>query len=146
MNEERERDGEPLFQNPRNAAAGTMRNLDPSLVAKRKLGAFTYQLVEDPVASAFRRKETDPVASALRRKDTHSGTLEWITEMGAPVEPHWQRCESIDAAIAFCTKWADGRRSLEFDTDGVVVDAFEAPDLAPAREPAAYADALRKLS
>jgi DNA ligase (NAD+) len=121
MNEERERDGEPLFQNPRNAAAGTMRNLDPSLVAKRKLGAFTYQLVEDPVASAFRRKETDPVASALRLKDTHSGTLEWITEMGAPVEPHWQRCESIDAAIAFCTKWADGRRSLEFDTDGVVV-------------------------
>src|SRR3954453_3043907 len=48
MNEEREREGEPLFQNPRNAAAGTMRNLEPSLVAKRKLGAFTYQLVLPP--------------------------------------------------------------------------------------------------
>src|SRR5262249_33327921 len=45
MNEEREREGEPLFQNPRNAAAGTMRNLDPGLVAKRRLGAFTYQVV-----------------------------------------------------------------------------------------------------
>src|SRR3954471_16570589 len=48
MNEERERDGEPLFQNPRNAAAGTMRNLDASLVARRRLGAFTYQLVLPP--------------------------------------------------------------------------------------------------
>ncbi len=105
MNEEREREGEPLFQNPRNAAAGTMRNLDPSLVAKRKLGAFTYHVV----------------ASGFGGKSTHSDTLEWITEMGAPVESHWERCENIDAAIAFCQKWADGRRSLEFDTDGVVV-------------------------
>src|SRR5438874_13006207 len=47
MNKEREDAGEPLFANPRNAAAGTMRNLDPSLVAKRGLGAFTYQIVTD---------------------------------------------------------------------------------------------------
>jgi len=45
INKEREEEGEPLFQNPRNAAAGTMRNLEPSLVAKRKLSAFVYQLV-----------------------------------------------------------------------------------------------------
>ena len=107
INEEREREGEPLFQNPRNAAAGTMRNLDPSLVAKRKLGAFTYQVVLPP--------------NQARRKDTHSATLEWIAEMGAPVETHWQRCENIDAALAFCQKCADGRRALEFDTDGVVI-------------------------
>src|SRR5256712_1619735 len=48
MNREREDAGEPLFQNPRNAAAGTMRNLDPALVAKRSLSAFTYQVVTDP--------------------------------------------------------------------------------------------------
>src|SRR5215471_7442144 len=48
MNREREEAGEPLFANPRNAAAGTMRNLEPSLVAKRGLGAFTYQVVADP--------------------------------------------------------------------------------------------------
>jgi DNA ligase (NAD+) len=107
MNEEREREGEPLFQNPRNAAAGTMRNLDPSLVARRKLGAFTYQLVLPPEAG--------------NREETHSSTLESLAAMGAPVEPHWERCENIDAAVAFCQKWADGRRSLEFDTDGVVV-------------------------
>src|SRR5580765_2317424 len=47
MNREREEEGEPLFANPRNAAAGTMRNLEPSLVARRGLGAFTYQVVAD---------------------------------------------------------------------------------------------------
>jgi DNA ligase (NAD+) len=105
INEDREREGEPLFQNPRNAAAGTMRNLDPSLVATRKLGAFTYQVVLPPG----------------NRPATHAATLEWISEMGAPVEPHWECCKNIDAAVAFCQKWADGRRSLEFDTDGVVI-------------------------
>ncbi len=118
INEEREREGEPLFQNPRNAAAGTMRNLDPSLVAKRQLGAFTYQLVHPPGGS---QESEDSAASASGRKSTHADTLEWMTEMGAPVEPHWARCESIDAAVAFCQQWADGRRSLEFDTDGVVI-------------------------
>jgi DNA ligase (NAD+) len=109
INEEREREGEPLFQNPRNAAAGTMRNLDPSLVAKRKLGAFTYQVVLPPDGGSYNVQKT------------HSATLEWIAEMGAPVETHWERCENIDAAVAFCHKWADGRRALEFDTDGVVI-------------------------
>ena len=120
MNEEREREGEPLFQNPRNAAAGTMRNLDPSLVARRRLGAFTYQLVLPPNAvdlppkGASHREEN-------RRKDTHAEVLEWMRDLGAPVEPHWARCENIDAAVAFCQEWADGRRSLDFDTDGVVI-------------------------
>ncbi|MFL6279190.1 MAG: NAD-dependent DNA ligase LigA [Vicinamibacterales bacterium] len=122
MNEEREREGEPLFQNPRNAAAGTMRNLDASLVAKRKLGAFTYQLVLPPGDKAgSHTNQNEDVASAFRRKATHAETLAWIAEMGAPVEPHWARCENIDAAIAFCQQWADGRRGLEFDTDGVVI-------------------------
>jgi DNA ligase (NAD+) len=132
MNLEREKDGEPLFQNPRNAAAGTMRNLDPSLVARRRLSAFTYQVVfpadlppkggshenteTTPVASA-----TTPVASAFRRKETHAATLEEMQALGLPVEPHWERCESIDAVIAFCQRWADTRRELAFDTDGVVI-------------------------
>ena len=51
MNREREDEGEPLFANPRNAAAGTMRNLDPALVAKRELGAFVYQMVIPPPGS-----------------------------------------------------------------------------------------------
>src|SRR5262245_5316830 len=103
INREREEEGEPLYANPRNVAAGTMRNLDPSLVAKRRLGAFTYQIV----ASGFAA--------------THAGTLERMQALGLPVEPHWTRCVGVDELIAFCQSWADARRDLEFDTDGVVI-------------------------
>jgi DNA ligase (NAD+) len=111
INKEREEEGEPLFQNPRNAAAGTMRNLEPSLVAKRRLSAFVYQIVFSPSVEA----------SAFRRKDKHSEILENLKGLGLPVERHWRRCEGIDAVIAFCAEWADQRRELQFDTDGVVV-------------------------
>jgi DNA ligase (NAD+) len=101
MNAEREEAGEPLFQNPRNAAAGTMRNLDPALVARRGLSAFFYQVVPG--------------------RGSHADTLLRLRRWGLPVEPHWQRCAGIDALIAFCRDWADRRRQLEFDTDGVVI-------------------------
>jgi DNA ligase (NAD+) len=101
MNAEREREGEALFQNPRNAAAGTMRNLDPALVARRGLSAFFYQLVPG--------------------SGSHAETLERLQHWGLPVEPHWQRCRGIDALLAFVHGWAERRRSLSFDTDGVVV-------------------------
>jgi DNA ligase (NAD+) len=105
MNREREESGEPLFANPRNAAAGTMRNLDPALVASRGLSAFMYQLVG--------RVEALP--------QTHSDMLTAMQGWGLPVEPHWQRLSGIDAVIAFCGSWADRRRSLDFGTDGVVI-------------------------
>ena len=109
INKEREEEGEPLFQNPRNAAAGTMRNLDPALVAKRRLAAYTYQVVLPPdQPSGFRPK-------------THAETLEALHALGLPVEPHWRRCAGIDDVIAFCREWAEARRDLQFETDGVVV-------------------------
>ncbi len=107
INREREETGEALFQNPRNAAAGTMRNLDPSLVAKRGLSAFTYQVILPP------DRATDG--------GSHASTLTAMRAWGLPVEQHWRRCAGIDEVIAFCAEWADGRQSLEFDTDGVVV-------------------------
>jgi DNA ligase (NAD+) len=107
MNQEREEAGEPPFANPRNAAAGTMRNLEPSLVARRGLGSFTYQLVVAPGA-------TVPFAA-------HGDTLDAMRAWGLPVEPHWQRCSGIDAVIAVCQEWAEKRRTLDFDTDGIVV-------------------------
>ena len=103
INKEREQEGEPLYANPRNVAAGTMRNLDPGLVARRKLGAFTYQVV------------------GAGLKPTHAETLDEMKRVGLPVEPHWQRCLGVDELIAFCAAWADKRRELEFDTDGVVI-------------------------
>ena len=103
INKEREEAGEPLFQNARNSAAGTMRNLDPALVAKRRLAAFTYQAV------------------GLPEMATHADLLQSLRNWGLPVEPHWRRCENVDAVIAFCNEWADERRKLEFETDGVVI-------------------------
>ena len=107
INREREEAGEALFQNARNSAAGTMRNLDPALVARRRLSAFVYQVVGAPGA--------EPAAA------THAQALETMRAWGLPVESHRRRCEGIDAVIAFCHEWADARRNLEFETDGVVV-------------------------
>ena len=101
-NREREQADEPLFANPRNAAAGTMRNLDPALVAKRGLSAFTYQVLPAP-------------------KSTHQEMLQLLASWGLPVERHWQACLGIDAVVAFCQHWGTARRDLEFGTDGVVV-------------------------
>ena len=134
INREREDAEEPPFQNPRNAAAGTMRNLEPALVARRRLSAFTYQIVlpAGSIAGASDRAapdllpeggsyKKDPAASAFRRKALHSETLEHMRDLGLPVEPHWQRCVGLDALIVFCRAWADARRELEFETDGVVI-------------------------
>ena len=107
MNKEREASDEPLFANPRNAAAGTMRNLEPSLVAKRGLGAFTYQVVTD--------------AGDENVRPTHSETLRAMREWGLPIESHWKQCEGVEELAAFCAEWADKRRTLSFDTDGVVI-------------------------
>ena len=100
---QREDAGEPLFVNPRNAAAGTMRNLDPSLVARRGLSAFVYQIVPSESGS------------------THSSMLAAMRAWGLPVEPHARTCASVDEVVEFCREWADKRHSLQFDTDGVVV-------------------------
>ncbi len=112
MNREREDAGEPLFANPRNAAAGTMRNLDPALVSKRRLGAFFYQLVREAQAG----EAPDAGGPA-----THADTLTELANWGLPVESHWKRCIGVDEVIAFCDEWADRRRVLAFDTDGVVI-------------------------
>jgi len=103
MNREQAAAGEPLYANPRNTAAGTIRNLDPALVARRRLSAFTYQLV------------------GARERAHHSDTLEAMRSWGLPVESHWRRCVGVDELVAFCSDWADRRQSLEFDTDGVVI-------------------------
>lgn len=102
INQEQEEAGEPLYANPRNTAAGTMRNLDPALVAKRGLSAWMYQLVPQ----AF---------------ESHDGMLKDLQSWGLPVEPHWRRCEGIGEVMAFCEEWREKRHGLAFETDGVVI-------------------------
>ncbi|MPY88126.1 MAG: NAD-dependent DNA ligase LigA [Luteitalea sp.] len=114
VNEERAEAGEPLFANPRNAAAGTMRNLDPAMVATRRLGAFVYQAVK-PLASA-----NDPPVWR-----THAETLEQLKAWGLPVEPHWRVCADFDELLDQCRAWSEQRHSLPFETDGVVIKVNE---------------------
>jgi DNA ligase (NAD+) len=103
LNREREEAGEPTFANPRNAAAGTMRNLDPALVERRRLGAYTYDVV------------------GLHGVGSHHQLLDRMRSWGLPVEPNARRCDGIDEVVAFCETWRDERERLVFETDGVVV-------------------------
>ena len=107
MNDEREARGEPAFANPRNAAAGAIRTLDTTAVARRGLQAFMYQAVVPP--------------GAPRPADRHAGLLDLLEAWGCRVEPHRLRCAGLDAVIAFVRDWQDRRRTLPFETDGVVV-------------------------
>jgi len=141
VNKERADAGEPLYANPRNTAAGTMRNLDPALVAKRGLSAWMYQMVGGPEGPPLRStneersnveaegpplRSTDGERSTVEadlqvRLDTHAKTLEALKAWGLPVEPHWRRCRGVDELLAFCREWEEKRRTLDFDTDGVVI-------------------------
>ena len=136
MNEERASAGDLLFANPRNAAAGALRNLDPALVSKRGLRAFTYQLVvpskpggskDPPLREPVEAGLQASLGSSSARLAAHAATLEELKRWGLPVESHWRRCAGIEALVEFCAEWADKRRGLGFDTDGVVikVDAIE---------------------
>ena len=111
MNEEREQAGEPLFANPRNAAAGATRTLDSAAVAKRGLRAFTYQVVLPAGAP--------PIA------ETHADLLQQLAAWGCPVERHWKRCVGVEALLEFIRHWHDARHELPFETDGVVIKLDE---------------------
>ena len=107
-NKEREEAGEPRFANPRNAASGAIRQIDPEQVRKRGLRAFLYQLVT---------KDSSP--------ERHSTLLELLKQWGLPVEPHWKTLNGIDKVAEYCHEWSEkrssGARALAFDTDGVVI-------------------------
>ncbi len=120
LNREREALGEPVFANPRNAAAGTMRTLDPSSVARRGLSAWMYQVVGGGADAAG----SEAAASSAA---THTAMLEQLAAWGLPVEPHWQRAEGADAVWAYCETWRERRHTLGFETDGVVIklDGFD---------------------
>jgi DNA ligase (NAD+) len=105
INQERADAGEPLYANPRNVAAGTMRNLDPALVGRRGLKAFVYQYVGPTEAAPTNHFE---LLSAMR---------EWRL----PIESHAAMCQGIDEVLGFISAWETKRHELEFDTDGVVV-------------------------
>ena len=107
INSERQARGEALFANPRNACAGTLRQLDPKVVAARKLDFFAYtlHLPED---------WTDGPSSQW-------DALEWLKRAGFKVNPNAALLPDLGAVAAFFEQWDEGRRQLNYATDGVVV-------------------------
>lgn len=105
INLEREENDEPPFANPRNAAAGAVRQLDPRITASRKLSLFCYALGE------MGRLEIT----------THLELLHFLQEAGFPVNPHSAFAQGADEVLAFCDRWEQARPSLNYDIDGVVV-------------------------
>jgi len=113
INQERQARGEALFANPRNACAGTLRQLDPKVVAARRLDFFAYtvHLPEDWQADG-----QDPPAPGSQWQ-----SLAWLQAAGFRVNPHRALCPDLEAVAAFCRDWEERRRTLPYATDGVVV-------------------------
>lgn len=105
MNKEREEQGLPTYANPRNAASGTMRQLDSQVVADRKLDIFCYQLF-------FDGDEAFP---------THEESLQWMEKAGFKVNSHRRLCATTEDIIAFCDEWDTRRDGLNYETDGIVI-------------------------
>jgi DNA ligase (NAD+) len=105
INSEREEEGAPRFANPRNAAAGTIRQLDSRIVAARRLDMFPY----------------DCLAGERKPFQTHWESFAWLERAGFHVNPHRALCASIEEVIAFCNQMELKRDDLDYEIDGVVV-------------------------
>ena len=103
LNKEREENNEVLFANPRNAAAGSLRQLDSKITAKRRLSAFIYSIVGD-----------DSIVS-------QESALNTAKEYELPVNPNFKLCKSIDEVIDYINYWTEHKQDLPYDIDGIVI-------------------------
>jgi len=105
LNSEREKMGMPLFANPRNAAAGSLRQLDPKVTASRPLDIFVYGIgyIEGI------------------QINTHLQMLEFLRELGFRVNPNISVFDNIDDVIGFCNEWTEKRDELPYEIDGIVI-------------------------
>lgn len=111
LNREREEQGLPLYANPRNSAAGSLRVLDPSITAARQLEFHAYFLLVD----------------GRYAMPSHWQALEKLAELGFRVDPQRRLCRDIEELAAFCREWEEKRDTLPFEIDGVVakIDSIE---------------------
>lgn len=112
LNEEREKNGESLFANPRNAAAGSVRQLDSSVAAKRNLSTFIYHL---PDADKYGVK-------------THHEALEFMSNLGFNVNSSIKLCNDIDEVISYVNYWTNERPNLPYEIDGIVIKVDDLKD------------------
>lgn len=108
LNEERRAAGEPLFANPRNAAAGSLRQLDPKVTAARPLDIFVYGI-----------GYMSGAGSAV--PETHLEALGLLKEAGFRTNPNTRLCRTIDEVVDYCAHWGERRDTLDYEIDGVVV-------------------------
>ena len=107
MNEEREKHGLSVFANPRNATAGTVRQLEPSITAQRRLDYFAYMLIAGPRATWIFEHQWD--------------TLNALDAAGFKVNPRRALAENIDEVWKFINEWEEKRETLPYEIDGVVI-------------------------
>lgn len=107
LNEENLKNGEKLFANPRNAAAGSIRQLDSSITAKRDLSMFCYTAIF--------------TGSVKNPPKTHYDSIMYLKKLGFKVNPNVKLCKNTDEAIQYCKEWDEKRFSLDYATDGVVI-------------------------
>ncbi len=105
LNEERIKKGESLFANPRNAAAGSVRQLDPRITAQRHLDTFIY-------------RATFPEGNKL---NTHMEVLSYLKKIGFKVNPHIKLCRNIEVAINYCQEWIEKKEEMDYEIDGMVI-------------------------
>lgn len=105
INEERDQEGQPTFVNPRNAAAGSLRQQDPAITASRDLSFFAYAIGQEEGANIHSQEEL----------------LKTLENFHFLVNPHYRLCNNINEVIAMIEEWEEKRHSLPYDTDGMVI-------------------------
>ncbi len=111
INEQREAENLPRYVNPRNAAAGAVRNLEPSVTASRRLDFYPYFLL----------------ANGATVYDSHWESLLALEKMGFKVNPYKKQCANVEELLAFCREWEGKRDSLPYEIDGVVAKVDSIP-------------------
>ncbi|MEK9132666.1 MAG: NAD-dependent DNA ligase LigA, partial [Patescibacteria group bacterium] len=110
MNDEQKKAGGELFANPRNAAAGTVRQLDPAVTASRELSAFFYEIGRNNLSPA---------------PTTQEEILKTFMKLGLPVNREFKKFNSVEGVLSFCDNWHKKRPSLPYEIDGIVIKVNE---------------------
>ena len=119
LNKERERRGEALFANPRNAAAGTIRQLDPKVVAQRKLDSFIYDIAQiTPPTLPYLKGGQDQIV-------TQVDELNFLQKLGFKVNKHFKLCQNIEEVVKYWEIWQKKKDKEDYLIDGAVVKVNE---------------------
>lgn len=105
LNDKRKLENKSLFANPRNAAGGSLRQLDSNITKERKLDQFSYTLVNPEKYNIYKQ----------------SDVMTYLSDLGFSVNPHFRKCHNIDEVIEYIEEYKDKRKELPYETDGIVI-------------------------